>query len=340
MLSQTQIESAVDYNNAKNYSEECWKLIQANIGTRADGQPGPKTAKAVAEYQKRNLLVADGKVGDGTLGTMGVEAAYLAFPDPDYIEFDGDVADRLIELTARMESGGRYWACNKDGEYAGRFDKKDKLHRASKHGPTPIHIGLSWGYIQFTQDGGTLGKVLEAAYGRDADTFKRVFGEDYAELLDVTSRSGKSGLQSGKLRGPRVKKVAGADLWKEPWISRFVAAGKMELFQWAQRHEAHRLYMAPAFKHAVKMNLNSERALVVLFDRTVQLGGGGMRKLLDRAGIGSEKGWDDPVADIHEQLRKLERYIKKRDYKWRHRVTKIMSTPELCDWVLLTEEKD
>jgi len=336
MLSQQQVDSAVDYNNSKNYTPECWKLIQAEVSTKVDGVPGPKTAFAVSVYQCTRGLAVDGKVGDGTLFDMVIEAEYLASPDPDYVVFDAEVADRLIELTARMESGGRYWACNRDGEYEGKFDKAGKMHRASKHGPTPIHIGLSWGYIQFTQDGGTLGRVLEAAYGRDADTFKKVFGDDFAELLDVTGRSGKSGLQSDKLRGPRVEKVAGADLWREPWISRFVAAGRLELFQWAQRHEAHRLYMRPAFSIAVENNLNSERAVVILFDRAVQLGVSGMRNLLARANIGDYVARNDPVADIHTDLLKLERYTKK--YAWHHRVTKLMSTTELCDLVLLTEE--
>lgn len=334
MLTECQIESAVEYNNSKNYSSDCWKLIQYKAGTQADGQPGKNTANAIASFQNAAGLKEDGKAGPSTLSFMSVEVEYVTYLSAVFEPFTDAAADRLVKLTADMESGGNYGACNRDGEYEGKFDKKGKTHRASKYGDTPIHIGLSWGYIQFTQDGGTLGRVLSIAHKRDPEAFNAVFGNDAETMLAIVTKKGKSGLQTSTLRGTRVQKVGGVDLWKDPWVSRFKKAAELELFQWAQRMVAMEDYMSPAFKHAVKMNLNSERGLVVLFDRTVQLGAGGMRSLLARAGVGSTNDFDDPVMDIRHQLDKLHRYTTK--YNWHHRVAKIMGDINLRDHIIFT----
>jgi len=343
MLSDKKIAAAVEYNKDKRYSIDCWKQIQTEIGASPDGDPGKKTAAAVAKFQDIFDLSVDGKVGPGTLSTLGVSPAFRipssfspVFPEAKQVEMSDALADRLVEITAEFESKGNYGACNKDGEYEGKFDRGEKLHRASKHGKTPVHIGLSWGYIQFTQDGGTLGKVLKKAYNKDKDQFFAVFGKDSDELIKVVTATGKSGLRSGKLRGPRVKKVAGADLWKEPWLARFRAAGKMELFKWAQRQAAIDGYFMPAFEHALSVNLNSERGIVMLFDRAVQLGKGGMRKLLTRAHVGSADPFDDPVLEIYQQLEKLEAYTRK--YRWHHRMEKLLEVSALRDHVLAVKE--
>ena len=66
------IEAAVKYNKERFYNKQLWKQIQRLIGTSDDGIPGPMTAQAVADYQKKNNLVSDGKVGPATLGFMGL----------------------------------------------------------------------------------------------------------------------------------------------------------------------------------------------------------------------------------------------------------------------------
>jgi len=271
---------------------------------------------------------------DGKLGALTLAWLVWRYPlAPKYIEFTDEVADRLIAFTAEMESHGRYWACNRDGEYEGKFDRTSKTHRASKHGDTPTHIGLSWGYIQFTQDGGSLGRVLELAAERSLGLFREIFGEASDELLEVVTCKGKSGFQRGIRRGPRVKKVAGADLWEEPWLSRFVAAGKLPLFQWAQRRAAHERYMKPTFTFAIEQHLNSERAVVILFDRACQLGVGGMRKLVRRMGIGSTSKPADPVEFCREALAVLEERTAKN--RWGHRVRRLRREAGLRDWVVL-----
>jgi hypothetical protein len=66
------IESAVTYNKNRYYNKPLWREIQRLIGTSDDGVPGPMTARAVADYQDKNGLTADGKVGPATLEHMGL----------------------------------------------------------------------------------------------------------------------------------------------------------------------------------------------------------------------------------------------------------------------------
>jgi len=319
-----------DYN-VHAHAEGTWATLPDNWPMKVIvmSVPGSTFTRIIVEGEQRMLgAKVDGKLGSTTVGLITNKYP----PVTQVLPFTDAIADSLIAITSRMESGGKYWACNRDGEYEGHFDKPGRPHRASKHGRTPIHIGLSWGVIQFTQDGGTLGKVLQKAFDKDPETFKSTFGDNAEKMLKVVTAKGQSGLRSGKLRSSRVQKVGGADLWQAPWLSMFKAAGKLELFQWAQRWVASTSYMSPAFKHAKAVHLNSERALAVLFDRTVQLGSGGMRSLLARAGVGS----DEPLnaKEIREHMEKLDKYTEK--YKWHHRVVKLMSEPGLRDWILLT----
>ncbi len=68
------VDAAVAYNNKRGYSGSLWKQIQSKVGTTVDGDPGPKTAKAIAVWQKKNGLAVDGKCGPGTLQKMGLKS--------------------------------------------------------------------------------------------------------------------------------------------------------------------------------------------------------------------------------------------------------------------------
>ena len=89
-----------------------------------------------------------------------------------------DIAEkvRLLRVVARAESGrDGYSAINPDNEY------NNPRHPAYHH----YHIGLSFGFIQFTQRSGLLGKVLKAARARAlptvvaSDRFETLFGADW-----------------------------------------------------------------------------------------------------------------------------------------------------------------
>jgi lysozyme len=56
----------------KDKGQEVTRL-QSKIGATTDGDFGPKTKKAVEEYQEENSLMVDGIAGPQTLGHLGIE---------------------------------------------------------------------------------------------------------------------------------------------------------------------------------------------------------------------------------------------------------------------------
>ncbi|MDP2314855.1 MAG: hypothetical protein Q8P41_18280 [Pseudomonadota bacterium] len=123
--------------------------------------------------------------------------------------------------------------------------------------------GVSYGILQWTQKSGSLGRVLRAMAAADPVAFGRFFGASWAKLLDVT---GRASLES----------VDGAVLWAEPWVSRFVAAGRWPAFQQVQaRDAAESEYMASAIEIARLLGVSSERAMVLCYNRTVHQGPAG-----------------------------------------------------------------
>ena len=123
--------------------------------------------------------------------------------------------------------------------------------------------GVSYGILQWTQKSGSLGRVLRAMAAADPVAFGRFFGASWAKLLEVT---GRASLES----------VDGAVLWAEPWVSRFVAAGRWPAFQQVQaRDAAESEYMAGAIEIARLLGVSSERAMVLCYNRTVHQGPAG-----------------------------------------------------------------
>lgn len=178
---------------------------------------------------------------------------------------------RIIDHIAPFESNGDYGAVNPDGEFEGSFGKDHPAYQR-------YHVGLSYGLIQFTQDSGKLGELLAAMRQRDPAAFAQVFGPDGAELVRVTSAAGPPSSQSIGGRSARVQPVAGADLWREPWLGRFRAAAHNENFKAAQREVAARGYLDPMLEFAGRLGLDSERALTIAVDRAVQMGPGGAKR--------------------------------------------------------------
>jgi hypothetical protein len=178
---------------------------------------------------------------------------------------------RIIDHIAPFESNGDYGAVNADGEFEGSFGKDHPAYQR-------YHVGLSYGLIQFTQDSGKLGELLAAMRQRDPAAFAEAFGPEGAELIRVTSAAGPPSSQSAGGRSARVQPVAGADLWREPWLGRFRAAARNENFKAAQREVAARGYLDPMLTFAGRLGLDSERALTIAVDRAVQMGPGGAKR--------------------------------------------------------------
>ncbi len=123
--------------------------------------------------------------------------------------------------------------------------------------------GVSYGILQWTQKSGSLGRLLREMAVTDPAAFGRIFGASWAKLLDVTGRAS-------------LEAVDGVALWAEPWVSRFAAAGRWPAFQQTQaRVAAESEYMAGAVEIAGLLGVNTERAMVLYYNRTVHQGATG-----------------------------------------------------------------
>ena len=190
----------------------------------------------------------------------------------------------LISRIAPFESGAQgYAAINADGEFEGRFPNHPAKGR--------YHIGLSYGIVQFTQDSRSLGRLLAMMRDRDRVKFREVFGPDSDELVRITNSEGHSSAKSPGGRSARVQPVAGVDIWKEPWVARFKEAaranlfgtGARQVFNGAQNELASGLYLDPILPFAKWLDLTTDRALAMVFDRAVQMGVTGSRRWIIEA---------------------------------------------------------
>lgn len=126
-LSDGQVQSANSYNQARTYSAELWKAVQALVGTTIDGIPGSDTAQKVAAWQSANGASPDGKAGPVTLSDMGIgpifvdsaERAAFYFCSGQSIDADGapnaySPEDTGIDYLSNAGEPGRWWGCAVD----------------------------------------------------------------------------------------------------------------------------------------------------------------------------------------------------------------------------------
>ncbi len=173
---------------------------------------------------------------------------------------------RILRVIAVAESGhGGYSAVNPDNEY------NDPRHPAYHK----YHIGLSWGFIQFTQRSGALGRVLQAIQRREQSLgaalapehrFDRLFGPHAQELLHVTTAEDPEA---------RVAPVGGKPLWDREWMDRFRAAGQVPHATFAQNEVAVTDYVDPNLRVALWLGFDNARSLAMLWDRCIHMGSGG-----------------------------------------------------------------
>jgi hypothetical protein len=123
--------------------------------------------------------------------------------------------------------------------------------------------GASVGVLQWTQRGGGLGLLLAAMQRADPAAFASIFGAAWPELLEVTARRS-------------LEPVAGAYLWDEPWLGRFLRAGGHLPFRSVQVQLASKgEYMRAAAAIAGLLGVSTERAMTMYFNRAVHQGAGG-----------------------------------------------------------------
>jgi hypothetical protein len=134
--------------------------------------------------------------------------------------------------------------------------------------------GISWDILQWTQRSGEVGVLLRMMQATAPGLFAEVFGPAWSELLTVTN---------ARTDSERLKPVAGVVLWKEPWLSRFQAAGRQPTFQKVARLRAGTgPHMIAALDCAKMLNCWTERALALFFDTAVQQGPTGARTVAQR----------------------------------------------------------
>ena len=283
VLSESQAKAAIKWNK-KNSDRIGWDrnsvtvLLGFNMCIPEDSE---QWVQRVAKFQKRNNLDVDGKIGNDTWRVL----RYQELSDEDR------VIALAVDRVAKFEGGYHYDRLNRDGEFRGLFDKvymkrHGKPHRASNK----IHIGLSAFIIQWSQDSGSLGKVLRAMLQKNPDKFKRIVGSTWFELMNVLEARGPSGFSTNKLRGPRVQKVPISvggelkryDIWEGPWIKVFKNLGRDPEFQAVQRKQAFEQFMADDLDYMRKHGLRSEKAMAIVFNRSVHFGNSRVDDLMER----------------------------------------------------------
>ncbi|MEM1348377.1 MAG: peptidoglycan-binding protein [Myxococcota bacterium] len=330
------LRGAIRYNR-RHHHEQRTRRVQATVGAEVDGIFGPETVVAVMEWQAERGLEPDGKVGPLTLAALR-EQWTVDEDGARLLPLDEAAEDAIIRATVAHETAGAldpYAAVNQDAEYEGWFDRPRRdasgrllrpAERAEREDHKPFwaskfregggtHVGLSYGIIQFTQDGGALGEVLAWVAREDRARFEELFGEHSGELLRVLSgpkgaRRPREGMGPGK-RSRRVVRVADADLWKMPWVGIFQEAAKDELMRHAQRRVASQSYLHPAARMCKEFGLSTQADIAVAFDTSVQYGRRGARRRFEAAH--DQHGdamtiWDvlqefaDPVRSRHRRV--------------------------------------
>lgn len=241
--------------------------------------------------------------------------------EPDIATLDGvkltqNEKRRIVAAVALCEmNGDGFGSINADKEFEGRKWGHKGIEGDITYSRI-VHIGLSYGVIQFTQDSGSLGKVLKKMYEKDSAKFVEIFGGGDAviaqSLITLTTTGhpnvvGKPGAHNSglsywasirgkatgndlkeksltraagkdtsilpvdkEIRGIRVQKLipksgeTAIDIWEGVWKERFLAAGKVAVFQKVQLDNAVENYLDKVLPDAKKYKIRSALALAFL----------------------------------------------------------------------------
>lgn len=284
MLSEQEKE-AVRIN--KYYQDELkWKIGDLNqeLNTDATVIESKKFIKAVRKFQKANSLKVDGIVGPKT---------YEKILQKKKSELQ-KVIESIARPTVYIESGGDYAAMNKDGEFKGHFGES---HRAYQR----IHIGLSLGAYQFTQDSGSLGEYLQRCCKHNKTKFISIIGPTWSSLLNTVTREGPSGFSTNESRGPRVEPIpvnykdrrTCRDLWEQPWTTKLERLCNVPEFRMLQDRVAVEMYLEPVLEFIKAIGFTTEKAVAATFSASIHRGSNGARDFIS----GRAEGLSTPVTD-------------------------------------------
>ncbi len=130
--------------------------------------------------------------------------------------------------------------------------------------------GLCFGIGRFCQDDGGLGHYLELCRDIDPEQFTEIFGAG-ADRPEALADALLDSLTADS-REARMAPVGGELLWQAPWVARFKQAARHKPFCNMQFRAAAELVLLPMLPLAARHGLNSERALALLLDRTLNNG--------------------------------------------------------------------
>jgi peptidoglycan hydrolase-like protein with peptidoglycan-binding domain len=232
-----------------------FRKIPGILGT-ARGKFGPATVAAVTQFQKQNALPETGAVDAATLRRLAELPATQPIASRGYLALALDLSwagfPRLVSLTAQFEAAGCFTAMNKNTDKA----------------------GLSFGLIQWAQKPLRLAELLKAFFAADAAKFVEIFAAGDAalakDLIAHTSKTRGGTNATGATVDPRF------DLVAEPWLTRFLTAGRDRRFQRVQIDEAVAAFRASSDRiRGFAPVVQSERAFAFLLDLANQHGDGG-----------------------------------------------------------------
>ncbi len=196
-------------------------------------------------------------------------------------------------------------------------------------------------------------------YEKNSSKFQEIFGDNYGELLSVTSKVGISGhtqwnnlsatqksqykQENKEIRSVRVQKISTTkngniykDLWELFWVDKFIEAGKVEEFKDAQREVAIEVYWKGALKICKDYNIFTDRGIAIVFDRTINQGAGGCRSLVKKI---FKKYEDRTVEEEIKLLEAIRDNWEKTNFVYA-RVNKILSTSEFSNQLYILQSNE
>lgn len=218
------------------------------------------------------LLSSMGKKGSGSIPGAGAGAEGLPW-------------EAILEVVATQE--------------AGKVD-------FSAWNPNDAGRGVSWGFIQFNQGAGSIGRVLRLWADNDPATWQAwceqwgIDGDYFLRVLTAANPSRNIDLR--------------------PYEQAFRAAGQIPIVQQAQRSDAWTSYAEPLIAKAQRSGLGSNTALAVVVDRSVNQGPGATGRGIELVNPGS---LPDPLTAFIDLMASA---AGGREARVRARVARVIST--------------
>lgn len=159
--------------------------------TKQTQSVAPKHAPPTTPHSQTSNKLAD--VKQRLKEQLGKEPHVITFKGVKLTENEKRQIMAAVAVCEMNKDG--FGTINPDREFGGKGGFKDLKY---KH---IVHIGLSYGLIQFTQDGGALGKVLTEMRSKNPREFTRIFGggnADIAQSLITLCTTGRPDLANNQ----------------------------------------------------------------------------------------------------------------------------------------------